>query len=243
MDRNCDLGEGEPVARTRALMRWITSANVACGGHAGELASMTACARLSRQYGVRLGAHPGVPAPDSFGRGAVNLEPRELELLLLQQIGVLERVARREGVRLSHVKLHGSLYHASDADDALARIYLQTIRRWWPRCVVFARAGGLVASLGARYGLTLWEEGFADRAYRPDGTLVPRDTPGALLTNRQEVIEQVRRMRLKNEVRSACGARVRLRVKTVCLHSDTPGAVALARALAREEARGGARTT
>jgi UPF0271 protein len=235
VDRNCDLGEGEPGARTRALMQWVTSANVACGGHAGDLRSMTACVRWARGSGVRLGAHPGLPARDSFGRGAVDLAPSQLELLLVQQIGALERVARREGARLHHVKLHGSLYHASDKDESMARAYLQTMQRWWPRCVLFARAGGLVSRLAARYGVTVWEEGFADRAYRADGTLVPRDEPGAILTQRQDVLVQARRMRLAHEVQSVRGTMVSLRVKTICVHSDTPGAVRLARALALDQ--------
>src|SRR5256885_15204701 len=118
VDLNCDLGEGESVAKTRALMRSITSANVACGGHAGDVRSMETSVRLARQYGVRLGAHPGLPS--QFGRGIVKLSPAQLELLLLHQIGALERIARFHHVKLHHIKLHGSLYHAADADPALA---------------------------------------------------------------------------------------------------------------------------
>src|SRR5215468_701897 len=145
MDINCDLGEGEPLTRTRALMRWITSANVACGGHAGDVRSMRDCARLCHQHGVRLGAHPGWSAGGDFGRGEVRLSADELELLLLQQVGALQRIAGEEGARLHHVKLHGALYHAAEADPSLARCYVQAIRQWWPNCRIYARPDGRVA--------------------------------------------------------------------------------------------------
>src|ERR1043165_4558017 len=120
MDLNCDLGEGEPRARTRALMRWITSANVACGGHAGTLETMAVCCQLAREKRVRVGAHPGPGSRDDFGRGDLALSPEAFELLLVQQVGALAQVARRLQVRLAHIKLHGALYHAVDADQKLA---------------------------------------------------------------------------------------------------------------------------
>src|SRR5438093_1543012 len=145
LDLNCDLGEGEPGPRTRALMRWITSANVACGRHAGDLPTMESCVRLAKQFGVRLGAHPGTASRGDFGRAPVEVGADELELLLLEQVGALERLARAAGVRLHHIKLHGALYHASEASDVVARRYLRSVRRWWPRSVPYVRAGGTVA--------------------------------------------------------------------------------------------------
>ena len=124
LDLNCDLGEGEPLPRTRVLMRWVTSANVACGGHAGDLKTMKACARLARQHGVRLGAHPGPWSRSDFGRGPVRIAPDEFELLLLHQVGALERVAQANGVRLHHIKLHGALYHVSEGNEAVANRYV-----------------------------------------------------------------------------------------------------------------------
>src|SRR4030095_5379345 len=124
LDLNCDLGEGEPQTRTRALMRWITSANVACGGHAGDVRSMSVCVRLCKEFGVLLGAHPGAWSRTDFGRGTVQIEPVELELLLLHQISALERIATQHGVHLHHIKLHGALYHATENDVPLARRYI-----------------------------------------------------------------------------------------------------------------------
>src|SRR5437762_2834486 len=181
LDLNCDLGEGEPLGRTRSLMCWVTSANVACGGHAGDLRTMEACVRFAKQLGARLGAHPGPWNRSDFGRGGSRLAPEGFELLLVQQVGALERVAHANGVRIHHIKLHGALYHASEEDEALAPRYIAIVKRFWPRARIYARAGGRVASVARRAGLVVWEEAFADRGYRGDGTLVPRTEPNALL--------------------------------------------------------------
>ncbi len=233
LDLNCDLGEGEPPARTRSLMRWITSANIACGGHAGTAKTMDVCARLAGQCGVRLGAHPGPWSRGDFGRGAVQLTPDELELLLLQQVGALERIARGHGVRLHHVKLHGALYHASETDEALGRRYVGTVARWWPRARIYARAGGRVVRWARRAGVAVWEEGFVDRVYREDGSLLPRDQPGAVMTWDREVLSRVRALAERGEWFAISGKPLGLRPQTLCLHSDTPGAVDLARKVAQ----------
>ena len=233
LDLNCDLGEGEPLARTRALMRWITSANVACGGHAGDAASMAACVRLAKRHGVRLGAHPGPWDRNELGRGKIAITPDELEMLLLHQVSALEVVVRAYGLRLHHIKLHGALYHASETEAALARRYLATVARWWPRAKIFARAGGQVARLARRMGLAVWEEAFVDRAYRDDGSLVPRTEPAALLNGAHAVMQRVRMILDRGEILTVTGASIRLWPQTLCLHSDTPGAVALARRVAR----------
>ena len=234
LDLNCDLGEGEPLARTRALMRRVTSANVACGGHAGDLKTMENCVRLARQLGVRLGAHPGPWSRTDFGRGPVRCAPDELELLLLHQVCALERVARAHGVRLHHIKLHGALYHISEENNALAGRYVTALRRFWPYAKIYARAGGRVARVARRAGLVVWEEAFADRGYRDDGTLVPRTEPTALLTETNLVVERVRRLLEQGELIAASGKHITLRPQTICIHSDTPHAVRLARAVVKE---------
>ena len=233
LDLNCDLGEGEPLGRTRALMRRVTSANVACGGHGGDLKSMEICVRLARHHGVRLGAHPGPWSRSDFGRGPARFAPDEIELLLLQQVGALECVAQANGLRLHHIKLHGALYHASEENEALARRYVTAVRRFWPHAKIYARAGGRVARVARRAGLVLWEEAFADRAYRDDGTLVPRTEPNAVLTEAGLVVERVRRLLDEGEVIAASGKHIVLRPQTLCIHSDTPHAAQLARAVAK----------
>ncbi|MBM3841283.1 MAG: LamB/YcsF family protein [Verrucomicrobia bacterium] len=229
LDLNCDLGEGEPIARTRALMRWITSANVACGGHAGDLASMQCCVRLARQFRVRLGAHPGPWSRGDFGRTAVQLTPDELELLLLQQVGALEQIANQGGARLHHIKLHGALYHASEAKEAIGRRYVQSVARWWPRAVIYAQAAGNVARLAKSNGVEVWEEAFADRGYEDRGELVPRTKPGALLRDVSAVGRRVQMIVNDGQVETISGARIPLRPQTLCVHSDTPGSPAIAR--------------
>jgi UPF0271 protein len=223
LDFNCDLGEGEPVAKTRTLMRYITSANIACGGHAGNLRSMETCIRLGKRARVHVGAHPGVAS--NFGRGSITLTPEEFELLLLQQVGTFEKIARSERVALHHIKLHGSLYHAVDRSPNLARAYLQTVRRFWPRSIIFAKSGGLVHKLSRAARVTVWPEAFLDRAYADDGSLVPRDHPAALVTRPRSVLERLDLFKRTGTFSSLSGKSLPIAAKTVCLHSDTPNAL------------------
>ena len=217
IDINCDLGEGEPLARTRALMRLVTSANVACGGHAGDVRSMEACVAMARTFKTKLGAHPGLFDRDNFGRKALPISGEELELLLVQQVGGLEKVASLHRVPLHHIKLHGGLYHAVEKNSVLARRYLTVVRRYWPGVKVCALANGTVERVGRGGSVEVRGEAFADRAYAVDGTLVPRGQPGAILTSAAEVMKQVERMIGRSGV------------NTICIHSDTPNAVRLAK--------------
>ena len=231
LDLNSDLGEGESAARTRALMRWITSANVACGGHAGGVRSMENCVRLAKEFQVRLGAHPGPWSRENHGRIHVSMTPAELELLLLQQVGALERVARRHGVPLHHLKLHGWLYHATEHSDALARSYVQSAVRWWPGVKIFALSGGRVARIAMQIGVPVWEEIFADRGYRHDGALIDRSEPQALITQPRLAAERVRTFLATGQIHATSGQALPLRAQTICIHADTPGAAAMAQAV------------
>ena len=228
-DLNCDLGEGEPGARTRALLRQITSANVACGGHAGDALTMERVVVEAKALAVRLGAHPGVPG--AFGRGEVTLSPRQLQTLVLQQVGALDLLARRHGSRLHHIKLHGALYHAVENDDPLGRAYVDAVARWFPKVKIYARAGGHILPLATKAGVSAWAEGFIDRAYCANGQLVPRNQNGALLTRAREITERLREWRQTGGWKSLEGSWVAVPARTLCLHGDTPGAVALARTI------------
>ena len=233
LDLNCDLGEGEPLTRTRALMRWISSANVACGAHAGNLATMQGCVRLAAQFGVRLGAHPGPASRSDFGRGPIKITPDELELQLLRQVGALDRLARAAGVRLHHVKLHGGFYQASEHDGVMARRYVESVARWWPGTKVYARAGGRVAAAARKAGVTVWEEAYVDRGYRDDGMLIARGERGALWTHASDVAARVRTLLDDGVIETEAGGQLRLSPRSLCIHSDTPGAPHIARAVAR----------
>jgi UPF0271 protein len=233
LDFNCDLGEGEPLALTRALMRRITSANVACGGHAGNMQSMEACVRLAKHFNVKLGAHPGLWSRAHFGRDPGAVTADELELLLLQQVGSLKRIAQAHGVGLHHIKLHGALYHASETNLTLASRYIASVGRWWPGCIIYALAGGRVAARAERASVKVWQEAFADRGYRDDGSLVPRGETGAILTTDEAVLRRVRMLCGYREIESISGRRLRIIADTLCLHSDSPRSAALAEAVAR----------
>ncbi len=230
-DLNCDLGEGEPSARTRALGRWVTSVNIACGGHAGDAGSMERCTVIAQELGVRIGAHPGVPGEG--GRGAVEITASGLRTLVLQQVGALHRLTQLHRIRLHHVKLHGSLYHAVERDPALARAYVGTIARWFGGTRIYAACGGRVAEAGALAGVAVWEEAFADRGYAEDGSLIPRGMPGAMLTGAPAVAARAKSIAEGRGVTTVAGTLLPLRPRTLCVHGDTQGSVGLARAVNR----------
>ena len=234
VDINCDLGEGESPSRTRALMKWITSANIACGGHAGTARSMDYCVRLAHKMGVHVGAHPGFPDRENFGRQAHLLTPSDLDLLLLQQVGALETVARASGSKLHHVKLHGALYHVVESDSGLAQTFAETVARHWPKARIYATPEGNVAERAPAAGVKIWSEGFADRAYMSDGTLVPRNVAGAVLGDVELILERVRRMLLEGQVDSISGALLEFTPRTLCVHSDTAEALRIVKALVTE---------
>ncbi len=231
LDLNCDLGEGEPRTRTRALLRWITSANIACGGHAGDARSMRDCVRLAQEFKVNVGAHPGHWSRADLGRGEVRMTPDELELLLLQQVGALEKIALSEGARLHHLKLHGALYHAVEADVKLARRYAQVVARYWPGAIVYAFTRGHVLPAVGHVGLRGFAEGFADRAYQADGRLVPRSEPGAVLGSVAAAVDRLNGVLTGRGIRAVGGRWLRRRLDTLCVHSDSPNAVRLVRTL------------
>lgn len=233
LDLNCDLGEGEPVSRTRALMRSISSANIACGGHAGDARSMQTCVRLAKELGVKIGAHPGLWSRHDMGRGDVRVTPEDLTLLLLQQVSALQAIAAHERMRLHHVKLHGALYHAVERDPALRRAYLRCVAMYWPRVVIYALAGGRVARDAHRFGLRCLAEGFADRAYQADGRLVPRGDAGAVISDAAAVVARVRDLLDGRGIGTIDGGRIHPHIDTICVHSDSPHAVRLVRAIAR----------
>jgi UPF0271 protein len=214
MKINADLGEGEPPARTRALLRIVDLANIACGGHVGDLASMERTVRWARAENVSIGAHPGVEG--NFGRGVgVALSPAEFALLLTQQVGGFATVCVAAGATLHHVKLHGALYHAVENSPRLAEIYVKTLRRLFPGVSVVAFAGGGVQAAARKARVPALAEVFAERGYRADGTLVPRGQAGSLIVNPRDVAKRV----------------PDLRGDTICVHADSPNAVRIARAV------------
>lgn len=213
-------------------MNWVDSVNIACGVHAGDLETMERCIRTAALRGIRIGAHPGLPG--HFGRASVDLSSAQLQMLLLHQVGGFEHVVHGQGAGLHHIKLHGALYHLVDSDPALARAYLKTAARWFPGVRLFVRAGGRVARMAARYHVPIWEEGFVDRGYCPDGTLVARGEPGALIHDPEDAVARVREYAATGQIRALDETEITLTLQTLCIHGDSPDAVEMARAVSRE---------
>jgi UPF0271 protein len=229
LDLNCDLAEGEPCERTAALMAFVTSANIACGGHAGGVASMRHAIRLALRLGVNLGAHPGLPG--NFGREPVaGLSPADFLTLLQSQVHPFQDLVQAEGGRLHHIKLHGALYHATEQSPVLREAYLAFITRSCPTAIVFAQAAGPTVAAARTAGLTAWDEGFADRGYLPDGSLVPRGQPDALVSDPEAVARRVTSFALGQPITSVDGSPLSLPVHTLCLHGDSPESLSLLQA-------------
>lgn len=226
LDLNCDLGEGEPPARTRALLRRVTSANIACGVHAGGWQTMRNCARWAAELGVQVGAHPGLPA--ARGRGDAALTVSSFESLVGSQVAWMQAAAGSVQASLAHVKLHGSLYHEADRDDALGRALAKLMSGWFPGVRLYARAGGRAAYWAKRGGVPVWGEAFADRGYRADGALAPRGEPGALIADASLVKSRTLALALGEGLIAMDGTRLRICAQTLCIHSDTPNALRLA---------------
>jgi UPF0271 protein len=232
IDLNCDLGESfgrYTLGDDAAIMPYITSANIACGFHGGDPGVMGATVRLAKQHGVAVGAHPGWPDLQGFGRRVMQLSPAEVEALVLYQIGALAAFAKAEGLALQHVKPHGALYNQAAAEIELAQAIAQGVKRFSPDLVLVGLAGSRLVEAGRALGLRVADEAFPDRAYNPDGTLKPRSEPGAVLDAPQQVAENALRL-AREGVRFAGRS---LPVETLCLHGDHPGAVDNAR-LVRE---------
>lgn len=227
IDLNSDMGEYESpefLTREALLMPLITSVNIACGVHAGHPDLMRRTARLAAQYGTAIGAHPGFPHAGDFGRQDRRASPEKVELLISAQLKTLSEALASDHLTLNHVKLHGALYHVAAKDRAIADAVSRAVASFDRRLFLFAPAGSALVMSGRSAGLTVVQEVFADRAYRSDGTLVPRSESGALLQTEQQVLRQLREI-LNSYVTSIDGQRVALHADSLCIHTDTPHAV------------------
>ncbi len=230
IDLNFDGGEGCDDA---ALMPHVTTVNVACGAHAGDEATMRGAARLARRFGVAVFAHPSFPDREGFGRREMELPAAEIERLVRDQADLLRRISAEEGVPVAGVKPHGGLYHAAARDEAIAAAVARGVRAVSPALVLVSSPGSKLIAAARALGLAAAAEGFADRGYRPDGTLVPRGTPGALVGSPEEAAAQALHIVRDGAAVAVDGTRVPLAVETLCLHGDTPGAAANAAAVRR----------
>ena len=242
IDLNCDCGEGFgawQLGDDAALLRHVSSANIACGAHAGDPELMRRTLRLCRELGVAAGAHPGYPDLHGFGRRALPMSPAEVESSVLAQLGALAALARAEGVALRHVKPHGALYNVAAVTPAIAEAIARAVAAFSRELLLVGLAGSQLVAAGEAAGLRVAREAFADRGYAADGTLLPRGTPGALITAPAENLAQALRIVIEGHVLGPGGERVPVAADTLCVHGDTPGAAGRAEALRRGLAAAG----
>jgi len=232
IDVNCDMGESfgcYVLGRDADMMPFISSANIACGFHAGDPSVMRKTVSLAVQHGVGIGAHPGFPDLAGFGRREMRMSADDLRDAIIYQIGALMGFAQALGARVRHVKLHGALYNMAADDEAMARAIVEAILELDANLMLVGLAGSKMLKIAQAAGLQAVGEVFADRAYHADGRLVSRNMPGAVLTDSSEIAERAVKMVNERKVTTFDGAELDLDFETICLHGDTPGAVEHAR--------------
>ena len=229
IDLNCDLGEG--CSNDAELMKFISSANIACGAHAGDRATMEATAELAVENSVAIGAHPGYRDKKNFGRIAMEMSAKEVFDLVSQQVLEMQVVCRSLDARMRHVKPHGALYNRAAKDREMAAAIAEAVKSVDEGLVLFGLSGSFLVSEAEAVGLLTSAEVFADRAYMSDGSLVPRSQAGAMIDDPSRSVAQVLRMVRKGEVVAIDGSVIPLRAETICIHGDGDHAVEFAKAI------------
>lgn len=237
IDVNTDTGESYGrwhLGDDRSLLTYVSSANIACGMHAGDPPGMDGVVAACVENGVATGAHPGFPDLQGFGRREMKMSPSEIEAFVMYQVGALRVFAESRGAGLTHVKAHGSLYNMASVDDGMALAIARGVARCTRKgehLVLVGLAGSRLLWAGEKTGLPVAAEGFCDRAYRSDGNLVPRGIAGAVVTDLESIAARAVGMVRDGYLTAIDGSRLALKVDTICIHSDTPGAAEIARAV------------
>ena len=237
IDLNCDLGEGFGVYQAgadEAIFPLISSANIACGFHAGDPQVMRHSINLAIQFGVSIGAHPGTPDLQGFGRRAMDLSSREIENLLIYQIGALDGFARAARCRIHHIKPHGWLYNEGAKSPILSKVIAGTIKAMNGGWILFGATGSHLIAAAKEAGLPFAEEAFADRTYLDDGILLPRSQPESLILDPDQAARQCLDIILRGKVRTNSGREISLRADTMCIHGDNPSALAILTGIRKE---------
>ncbi len=234
VDINSDMGESYgryTLGNDAGLMPLITSANIACGLHAGDPLVMQQTIQLAVKAGVAVGAHPGHPDLQGFGRRNLDLSPDEVEAFTLYQIGALAGFAKAAGIELSHVKSHGALFHQAASDRVIAASFASAVKKFSPSLILVALAGSLLADMGKEMGLRVVNEGFPERAYNPDGSLMSRKLPGAVIHSPEEAAKNALSL-VTNGIQVTSGGQIKKHtVDTLCIHGDSPNALNVAEAV------------
>ena len=232
IDLNCDMGESYGAWKMGAdaeVMPYISSANIACGFHGGDPATIRATVQVALEHGVAIGAHPSLPDLQGFGRRVMKIKPQEMYDLVVYQAGAVEAFARAAGAKLHHVKCHGALYNMAATDAALSEAMVRAAKDLGVMLYVLSNSKN--HAVAKKAGIRVAAEVFADRGYADDGTLAPRELPGGLIEDPAQAVKQALAMIEQGYVTSLGGKRVPVAADTMCLHGDQPGAVAFARAL------------
>ncbi len=229
IDVNCDMGEG--IGNDELLMPYITSANIACGYHAGDEQTMQQTILLAKKYKVNIGAHPSFLDRRNFGRTEMKLSPTEVYELIITQIKILQKIATVNNAALHHVKPHGALYNMASRDKVLAKSIAEAIKNVDENLVLYGLSNNFLISEAKAIGLKTSSEVFADRTYQDDGGLTPRSQPNALIENIDEAIQQVLMMVKKGKVKTVSGKEIPIVAETICIHGDGKYAVEFAKAI------------
>src|SRR5436309_7667803 len=233
IDLNCDMGESYgrwTLGADEEIMPWITSANVACGFHGGDPHVMRKTVALALRHGVAIGSHPGLPDLMGFGRRVMDVTPQEVKDYLCYQTGALREFVRAAGSDLQHVKPHGILYNMMEKDEALAVAAGEAVLEYGPELILMTLASGKYDAACRKRGVRVASEGFADRAYNVDGSLVSRKLAGSLITDPERAAAQAVKMAMEGKVSTLDGVEIDISVQTICCHGDTPGASKIVRA-------------
>jgi 5-oxoprolinase (ATP-hydrolysing) subunit A len=229
VDINCDTGEG--IGKDELIMPYITSANIACGFHAGDPEIMWRTVELALQHKVSIGAHPSFPDRINFGRSEMKIGNEEVYELITQQLVILKEVVNGLDAKLNHVKPHGALYNLSAKDSSLANCIANAVKDFDPSLILFGLSGGHSIVEARKIGLKTMNEVFADRTYQDDGNLTLRSEPGALIDNTDKVVQQVLQMIKKGTVTTVSGKSIPIVAETICIHGDGEHAVEFAKAI------------
>lgn len=233
VDINCDLGETGAVSRSdEAVMPFITSANIACGFHAGDPVTIEKTIRSAMKYNVAVGAHPGYPDREGFGRRMMAMTSDELHSLILYQAAAVKGMAEAAGTRMRHVKPHGALYNMAAADFELSMIIARAVKELDSSLVLVGLSGSQLIRAARETGIACASEVFADRAYNDDGTLVSREMPGSVLHDAEIMIQRVIRMITQKSVETLSGKTITIEADTVCIHGDNESAPEFVKRLA-----------
>src|SRR5687767_3529040 len=236
IDLNCDMGESYGAWNMGAdaqVMPYITSANIACGFHAGDPGTIRKTVKLAVDHGVAIGAHPSLPDLMGFGRRVMRISPQDMYDLVIYQAGAVEAFARAAGAKLHHVKCHGSLYNMAANDEALSEAMVRAAKDLGPGVMLYVLTNSRNFEIAKKEKVKVAGEVFADRGYSDDGTLAPRDKPGGMIEEAAKAVKQALAMVEEGYVTSLSGKRVPVAADTLCLHGDQPGAAAFAKALRR----------